>query len=60
MLVYHWILSWIVLTRRTENDLPTEDMAKAARCAAEGVLAAREAAETFYTIYKEGGAVRHC
>jgi hypothetical protein len=60
MLVYRWILSWIIQVRRAGRDLPPETKVEAARCAEEGVLAARESAITLYTIYQEGGAVRHC
>ena len=60
MLVYRWILSWIVNVRRASRDLPSGTKVEAARCAEEGVLAAKESATTLFTIYQEGGAVRHC
>lgn len=60
MLVYRWILSSIVQMRRTGNYLSLDAKTEASRCAEEGVLAAKEAATTLFTIYKEGGAVRHC
>lgn len=60
MLVYRWILSSIVQMRRTGHDLSSDAKREASRCAEEGVLAAKETATTLFTIYKEGGAVRHC
>lgn len=60
MLVYRWILSWIIQVRHAGNDMPPETKNEAARCAEEGILAAKESATTLFTIYKEGGAVRHC
>lgn len=60
MLVYRWILSSIVQARHAGKSLPSETKAEAARCAEEGILAAKESATTLFTIYQEGGAVRHC
>lgn len=60
MLVYRWILSWIIQVRRAGNDVPQDTKDEAARCAEEGLIAAKESATTISMIYKEGGAVRHC
>lgn len=60
MLAYRWILSWVLHEKQSGRELSSELEKETARCADEGILAAKQSADTLYALYAEGAAVRHC